>query len=375
LVAADVLCLQELIDYLQKYLIESKSEWMEEHFDITRQISSQSNNLLKLQQFCADFITKSPEKIFKSSYFTSLPEKYLVQIIKRDDLQMKEVEIWEHVLKWGLAQNPTLISDPDTWSDEDFKAMENTIQHCLSSIRFFSVSSKEFSQKVRPYKKLLKRQLFEDLLNSYLDPDSEPNDNISHPRNLKTNGIIDSQIVNLNIVSTISRWIDKVDSNNNFSQFRELYLPYKFELLLRGSRDGFTPKKFHELCDNKHSTVTFIKVKEAEEIIGGYNPLIWKTDDHGEWGKTKDSFIFSFKSKDNVIKDAIISNVNNSNHAVLYVNRFGPSFGNGDIVMYASYEFTDYNIIKHEKNHYEKKIRDIGGFSIKDYEVFQIIKR
>ena len=33
LVAADVLCLQELIDYLQKYLIESKSEWMEEHFD------------------------------------------------------------------------------------------------------------------------------------------------------------------------------------------------------------------------------------------------------------------------------------------------------------------------------------------------------
>ena len=52
LVAADVLCLQELIDYLQKYLIESKSEWMEEHFVIIQQISSQSNNLLKLQQFC-----------------------------------------------------------------------------------------------------------------------------------------------------------------------------------------------------------------------------------------------------------------------------------------------------------------------------------
>jgi hypothetical protein len=25
---------------------------------------------------------------------------------------MKEVEVWEHVLKWGLAQNPTLIPDP-----------------------------------------------------------------------------------------------------------------------------------------------------------------------------------------------------------------------------------------------------------------------
>src|SRR6266480_4400380 len=154
-VAADVLCLQELIDYLQKYLIESKSEWMEEHFNITQRVSSQSNNLLKLQQFCADFIAKSPEKIFNSLYFTSLPEKYLVQVIKRDNLQMKEVEIWENVLKWGLAQNQTLIPDPDIWSDDDFKSMKDTLQPLLPLIRFFCLSSKEFSQKVRPYKKLL----------------------------------------------------------------------------------------------------------------------------------------------------------------------------------------------------------------------------
>ena len=49
LAAADVLRLQEPIDYLQKYLIENKSEWMEEHFEITQRISSQSNNLLELQ--------------------------------------------------------------------------------------------------------------------------------------------------------------------------------------------------------------------------------------------------------------------------------------------------------------------------------------
>src|ERR1043165_8221917 len=190
---------------------------MEEHFIITQQFSSQSNNLLKLQQFCADFITKSPEKIFKSSYFTSLPEKYIVQIIKRDDLQMEEAEIWEHVLKWGLAQNSTLLPDSNTWSVEDFKTMENTLQHCLPSIRFFSLSSREFSQYVRPYKKLLNNQLYEDLSDSYLDPYSEPSENISFPRNIKTDGIIDSKIVDLNIASTISRWIDKADVNNKFS--------------------------------------------------------------------------------------------------------------------------------------------------------------
>ena len=120
---------------------------------------------------------------------------------------MKEVEIWEHVLKWGLAQNSTLLPDPKTWSDEDFKTMENTLQHCLPSIRFFSLSSREFLQKVGPYRKLLNRILYKNLEASYLDPESVSTDNILFPRNIKTDGIIDSKIVNLNIISTISRWI------------------------------------------------------------------------------------------------------------------------------------------------------------------------
>ena len=158
---------------------------------------------------------------------------------------MREIEVWEHVLKWGLAQisTSTLLPDPNTWSEDDFRAVESTLQHCLPFIRFFSLSSKDFSDKIRPYQKLLKRQLYEDLLNSYLDPNNEPNDHISFPRNIKTDGIIDSKIVNLNIVSTVSRWVDKVDINSKFAHFRELYLPYNFKLLLRGSRDGYTPKK------------------------------------------------------------------------------------------------------------------------------------
>src|SRR6266498_6024427 len=103
-------------------------------------------------------MVKSSKKTLESFDFTSLSEKSLISLIKRDDLQMKEIEIWEHVLKWGLAQNPTLILDPVTWSDNDFKIMENTLQHCLPLIRFFSLSSEDFFQKVRPYKKLLNYQ-------------------------------------------------------------------------------------------------------------------------------------------------------------------------------------------------------------------------
>jgi hypothetical protein len=352
--------------------MENKTEWMEQHFELTHRISFQSNKLFKLQQFCTDFMVKYPEKVFKSLDFTSLPENSLVSLIKRDDLQMKEIEVWEHVLRWGLEQHQTLISDPDTWTDYDFKAMKSTLQHCIPLVRFHSLSSNEFSQKVRPYKNLFKEQHYEELLNSYLDSDSKPNDSIPFPRNIKIDGIINSKIINLNIISTISRWIDKIDFNNKFSYLRELYLPYKFILLLRGSRDGFTSKKFHELCDDKPNTITFIKVKGVEEILGGYNPLIWKSS--CICGQTKYSFIFSFKSKNNLLKNTILSNVKDVNYAINYHPNAGPYFGSDIIIHSSDSPNENFNVSWCRQKYYEKKIRDTEeSFSIEDYEVFQIL--
>src|SRR6266496_707886 len=98
--------------------------------------------------------------------------------------------------------------------------MKNTLQDFLPLIRLFSLSSKDFLQKVRPYKKLLKRQLYENLLSSHLDPDSEPTDIIPLPRSIKIERIIDSKIVNLDIVSTVSRWIDKINNLRRINQVR-----------------------------------------------------------------------------------------------------------------------------------------------------------
>ncbi|GES90296.1 hypothetical protein GLOIN_2v1779084 [Rhizophagus clarus] len=331
LVAADKLHLQELIDYLQKYLIENKSEWMEQYFELIYQTSFQSNSLLELQEFCTNFMAKSPEKVFKSLDFTLISEKSLVSLIKRDDLKMKEIEVWENLLKWGLEKHPTLLLDPTTWSDDDFKMMKNTLQDCIPLVRFFSLSSDEFIQKVRPYKKLLNRQLYEELLNSYLNSDSEPSDNILLPRYRYSDDIIDSKIVNLNIASLISRWIDKID------------------------------------------------IKKTEEIIGGYNPLIWESNKDRKWGQTKDSFIFSFKSKNN-FKVPILSHVKNIDYAVCYHILSGPTFSD-DICIYMNRlnsidSSKAYNCCKCKQYSYDKRIRDtVNPFLIEDYEVFQIIKK
>ncbi|GBC11630.2 hypothetical protein GLOIN_2v1868421 [Rhizophagus irregularis DAOM 181602=DAOM 197198] len=277
-------------------------------------------------------------------------------------------EIFQTILEY-------IYGDPKTWSDDDLKSMKKILQHCLPLIRFFSLSSIEFSQKVRPYQKLLDQQLYEELLNSYLEPGSVSKYNVLRPRKIKINEIkiedsqiIDSKIVDYNIISTVFKWVDKVVINDD--NYEELYLPYKCELLLRGSRDGFTPKIFHELCNNKPNTVAFIKVNGAEEIIGGYNPIKWNAIG---WGITKDSFIFSFVNKN--VKDAIISNVVAVNCAINCGTGCGPYFGN-DIIICSTEDQLDYYGIRCKKNFYEKKIRDTEDcFSIEDYEVFQIVKR
>ena len=112
-------------------------------------------------------MSKRPDKIFKSLNFSSIPEKLLVSLIQNDNLQMSEVQVWEHVLKWGLAQNPELPSDPADFSKDDFKALKNNLQQCIPFIKFRNLTSKEFMDRVLPYKKIFPKELYNDLLKNF----------------------------------------------------------------------------------------------------------------------------------------------------------------------------------------------------------------
>src|ERR1043165_5001650 len=89
--AANELSLQELVIYLQDYLIENKTNWMEKNFNFINQTSFEHDSFLELQKFCTDLMSKEPNKIFNSLDFVSIPEKSLVSLIQSDSLQMSEV--------------------------------------------------------------------------------------------------------------------------------------------------------------------------------------------------------------------------------------------------------------------------------------------
>jgi hypothetical protein len=305
---------------------------------------------LELQKFCTNLTSKEPDKIFKSPNFSLVPEKLLLTVIQSDNLQMGEIQVWKHVLKWGLAQNPELPSDPTNFSKEDFKTLKNSLQNCILFIRFYNLTSDEFSDEILPYKKIFPKELYKNSLKYFLSSNKK-----SKPRMTNKKIIIDSKIITSQHIELISKWIDRLEIRD------EIKNTYEFKLLLRGSRDGFEVNKFHEICGNQSNTVTVIKVKDSNEILGGYNPIAWESS-----GKTKDSFIFSFNNSYD-IESYILSRVKDENYAICYTEFCGPSFGL-DLYLLG-------NFGRCSKSYYEKQIGETrtDGFYAEEYEVFQIM--
>ncbi|RHZ75059.1 hypothetical protein Glove_217g283 [Diversispora epigaea] len=380
---ANELEFEELSEKLENHLIESKASWLKTHFTFVYHSIFKNNKFQNLKNFCNNIIAKHPNLIFEYTEFTSLPESALVSILNRDDLQMKESEIWDYLIKWGISRNPTLPEKLKEWSDENFMTLKTTVQQCLPLIRYFHVSSSDVMDKVKPYKKILDKQLWNDLKQFLLLPDRPVKSIILPPRLILTQELSArinesfSTIINEEHTAIISSWIDyqqtSYSSRNN---------PYEWELILRGSKDGFAPRTFWDICDGHANTIVITKVKGTDEIIGGFNPLAWDKAKIGDVDTNK-SFIFSFKGGN--IHNSILSRVQNSKYALYYYflkDEYGPCFGYDEFIMRTNVsDFTQDKLnqcCSSIDNCYEKSIRttnDTDTFSIIDYEVFKVVNK
>ena len=95
----------------------------------------EKKDLLGSTKFCSDFenyirsipnyerlrhcIASNPLQIFSSNDFLSLDMDTLFNLLKRNDLKIKESIIWDSLIKWGINQIPELkniINNRDTVS-------------------------------------------------------------------------------------------------------------------------------------------------------------------------------------------------------------------------------------------------------------------
>ncbi|RHZ76334.1 hypothetical protein Glove_199g147 [Diversispora epigaea] len=373
--------INELTKKLENLLIETKSSWLKSHFSQVYRSIFSGNIFKDLEKFCNDIVAKYPNLIFDAKDFTSLQESALVSLLKRDDLQLEEVVIWEYVIKWGIAQNSALPEDLKEWTNENFTSLKTTLQQCLPLIRYFHIPGTDVSKKIKPYKKILDEQLWEDLIQYFMAPEQPVESIILPPRTIlaqelpanakePTNPL--STIISYEHVAEISSWIKRKSSTYSLTN-----TPYEFQLILRGSINGFAPQTFWDTCHGHAKTTVIMKVKGTDEILGGYNPLAWDANAGGSWGKTDDSFIFSLKNGN--IQNSILSRVKKPKNAIWkeaknFQMTYGPSFGANLYMHSPSSNFTLDNFSVYNTNNGNNKnpIRTTtNNFSIVEYEVFK----
>ncbi|RHZ58643.1 hypothetical protein Glove_372g6 [Diversispora epigaea] len=401
MITANEFKLEELSNKLESHLIQFEASWLKTNSSFIYHSIFINNKFKNLKKFCDNIIVKDPKLIFESAEFASLHESALVSILKRDDLQMKESEIWEYLIKWGIAQNPILPEELEEWSPENFTTLKTTLQQCLPLIRYFHISNSDVMYKIKPYKKILDKQLWNDLKQHLILPDQPVLSIILPPRLILTQEPLArencspekptqlpkvnlpspianepfSTIINEEQAAKISSWI-----NRNPTSYSLANNPYVFKLILRGSEDGFAPRTFWDICHGRTNTIVISKVKGSEEIIGGFNPLAWdKTKE--DWMRTNNSFIFSFK--DSNTKNSILSRVKDENFALHFhcnKDEVGPRFGRAEFMLKSSkFDFTKDCLSQCQNSRfYEKSLREseeYKEFSITDYEVLKVFRK
>nr|CAG8585882.1 12022_t:CDS:2 [Entrophospora candida] len=182
--------------------------------------------------------------------------------------------------------------------------------------------------------------------------------------------------------------------NHNKQQIYRRSPSHKFKLLLRGSRDDFTAKTFHNLCDNKGATVVVMKDSITGEIIGGYNPVGWTGGFYGNWIMTDKSFIFKLASSSSSISTSgtttnrvqnLLAQENNNNPkisriipknskmAIFCADIRGPCFGGNDLCM------SNMNNLNKDctsnLTYYDSDVIKSNKFDVLDYEVFQVVRK
>ncbi|GES81015.1 hypothetical protein GLOIN_2v189594 [Rhizophagus clarus] len=260
LMAVDELNIQNLILCIQKHLIDNQSDFLQQNLIEIFQTVYQNEQFIYLLNYCLEKVVM----IINSDKFINLEDSLLEFLLKQDDLDLDEIEMWNGLIKWGLAQEQELDQDVTKWDQENFKIFERTLHKFIPLIRFYEISSADYLNKVKPYEEILSKELREEILKFHLVPGCKPTINFLPRRS------VDSILINQKHVALFASWIDGNDEDTSYTK-----VPYKFILLYRASRDGNTNAAFHRKCDNKRATITIVKIKGSERIVGGYNPLEW----------------------------------------------------------------------------------------------------
>jgi len=104
----------------------------------------------------------------------------------------------------------------------------------------------------------------------------------------------------------------------------EFPLNYKWTLLYRGTRDGFSANDFHSKCDGHKNTLTIVKPHGTSYLFGGFTSVTWESSN--KFKSDPNAFLFSLTNKGN--KPCKIKQIITTKSIGCHPD-YGPTFGGG----------------------------------------------
>lgn len=156
-----------------------------------------------------------------------------------------------------------------------------------------------------------------------------------------------------------------------------------FELLYRGTKDGFRMDDFHRKCDNKGKNIVLLK-NTSGHIFGGFASVAWESPFTCAYKQAPGSFLFTLTNMYGIEPTKFPLKDDNCVCAVEHDNNWGPTFGSGRDLIISSYCNTNdsYTSFPRTYNDSTGKGRSIftsntstidSSFKLREFEVFRVI--
>jgi len=205
---------------------------------------------------------------------------------------IKEIDKFPNKIKLSFEKGKEIENN---WNNNKLNSLINDCLNIENNIKYIN----QIKESIKKNNSLKFEFTFipkEDGINQFLE-------NIKKFGNIKDNSIkiFDSKIEFDE--ELIKKWLNNREFNS--------------ELLYRKTRDGSTPNDFHNRCDNKGITITFIEATKGYKF-GGYTELQW--DNKSGYKKDKSTFIFSINKNQKFT-------ARNNNNSIYCGSSEGPRFG------------------------------------------------
>ncbi|CAG8834087.1 30279_t:CDS:2, partial [Gigaspora margarita] len=126
-----------------------------------------------IQDFIMKLICDEPKPFFESKEFPILDKDIFLTLIKKDVMDIEETDIWKYLIKWGTTQSisykgKSKETNVNNWGENDFALFKKSLEPFIQYIRFHEISKENFYHYVRPYKKAIPENFYEDLMTYFM---------------------------------------------------------------------------------------------------------------------------------------------------------------------------------------------------------------